>query len=209
MCTVMFQHPFGGLVVGGTGCGKTTLVKQLLLGENKISPEPDEIYWFYVEPQPQLMQELCHKVHFVEGLPDNFEDYFRKPCRTLVILDDMMSSVGDSKQISDLYTRMAHHTNTSVLTILQNLYFKAKFARNIHLNSQYMIIFKNPRDKSQIKVFARQMYPDDTKYFMDAYTRATSKLYGYLMIDLHPTCDDKHRLKSDLSDKYPTVHAKI
>jgi hypothetical protein len=47
-----------------------------------------------------------------------------------------------------------------------------------------MVVFKNPRDVSQIMALAHQMYPQRTKYFLEAYTTATARPHGYLVIDM-------------------------
>jgi hypothetical protein len=50
-----------------------------------------------------------------------------------------------------------------------------------------MVVFKNPRDVSQIMALAHQMYPQRTKYFLEAYIAATAQPHGYLQIlnDVH------------------------
>ena len=53
----------------------------------------------------------------------------------------------------------SHHSDTSVIYLVQNLFSKNKESRTISLNAQYMIVFKNPRDSSQLANLARQMYP--------------------------------------------------
>jgi hypothetical protein len=47
-----------------------------------------------------------------------------------------------------------------------------------------MVVFKNPRDVSQIMALAHQMYPQRTKYFLEAYTAATAQPHGYMVIDM-------------------------
>jgi hypothetical protein len=49
-----------------------------------------------------------------------------------------------------------------------------------------MVVFKNPRDVSQIMALAHQMYPQRTKYFLEAYIAATAQPHGYLVIDMKP-----------------------
>jgi hypothetical protein len=54
-----------------------------------------------------------------------------------------------------------------------------------------MVVFKNPRDVSQIMALAHQMYPQRTKYFLEAYTAATSQPHGYMVIE---TMDPRHEM---------------
>lgn len=75
--------------------------------------------------------------------------------------------------------------------------------RDISLNSHYIILFKNSRDMSQINCFARQLYPRNSKFMVDAYIKATTHPYSYLVVDLHPTTPEEHRLRESL---FPDMH---
>ena len=68
----------------------------------------------------------------------------------------------------------------------------------MNLNSQYLVLFKNPRDKQQIAVLARQMYPHNSQYFMKIFEEATKKPYGHLVVDLKQDTPDQYRLKSNV-----------
>jgi len=58
---------------------------------------------------------------------------------------------------------------------------------------------KNPRDKSQIMHLATQMYPRNSRFFIDAYNDATEKPYSYIKLDLTPNTPDKFRLSTRLT----------
>ena len=65
--------------------------------------------------------------------------------RHLLVLDDMMG--GNAIQsIVDWFTRKAHHRNTSVIYITQNIFDRAPQNRTISLNVHYLVLFKNPCD---------------------------------------------------------------
>jgi len=100
--------------------------------------------------------------------------------------------------VSKLFTRGSHHTNTSVIFITQNIFHPSKESRTIALNTQYLVLFKNVRDKSQIAYLARQMYPSRSKHMVEAYTDATNAPYSYLFVDLKPDADEKLRLKANI-----------
>jgi hypothetical protein len=38
-------------------------------------------------------------------------------------------------------------------------------------------------------------------YFIESFEDATAKAFGYLVIDLHPTSEDSHRLSTNIFDK--------
>ena len=62
----------------------------------------------------------------------------------------------------------------------------------------YIVLFKLPRDRQQISILARQVNPGRVQEFMKSYKKATSRAYGYLMLDLKPTTDDEERLKTNI-----------
>ena len=82
--------------------------------------------------------------------------------------------------------------------IVQNLFHRGKYQRTISLNAHYMVVFKNPRDVSQIMALAQQMYPKRTKYFLEAYAATTARPHGYLLIDMKQDTPDILRLRHQI-----------
>ncbi len=119
--------------------------------------------------------------------------------QTLFIVDDMM----DEKDaiIAKLFTKKFHHGNLSVIYIIQNLFHHSKEHCTISLNASYLCLTKNVRDASQIVHFAKQLYPNNTKFLQQAYELATKEPYSYLFVDLTPTCPDEIRVRSGI---FPT-----
>ena len=78
----------------------------------------------------------------------------------------------------------------------QNLFPKNKERRSISLNSQYMVVFKNPRDASQMSHLAWQMYPGRVKFVQEAFKNATSVPYDYLLVDLKQDTPEDMRLRT-------------
>ncbi len=192
---IMTHHiwlaPFTSVISGPTGSGKSVFVQRLIkYAKAVISPPPDKILYCYGAFQ-QIFNEM-EGVEFKEGLPSLNE--FDGSIHTLVIIDDLMHETNDI--VSKLFTRGSHHTNTSVVFITQNLFHADKVTRTITLNAQYLILFKNVRDKSQIAHLSRQMYPGNSKHMIESYIDATSEPYSYLFVDLKPNTDENHRLKA-------------
>ena len=77
--------------------------------------------------------------------------------------------------------------------------------RNLSLNSHYLVLFKNPRDRHQISVLARQMYPGNTKFLLEAYNDATKQAFGYLLLDLKPSTEDDLRVRTGILSRDPPV----
>ena len=97
----------------------------------------------------------------------------------------------------NLFTRGSHHRNLSVIYIVQNLFHQGKGSRSISLNRDYLVLFKNPRDKLQILTLAKQMYPGQTDFFLNQYQEAVKRPFGYLLIDLKTTTQDNYRLRTN------------
>jgi hypothetical protein len=193
-----FQHPFTMTVCGATQSGKTHFTKQLLeKSESLINPPPEKIIWCYGEYQP-LYETIKSKpkIEFVEGFPEGLYDSIKPDQTNLLVIDDLMSELVDNKQLSKLFTRGSHHRNLSIIFLVQNLFPKGSQSRTISLNTHYIILFKNPRDKAQMSVLGRQMYPGHCKYFEEAFHDATKKPYGYICVDSKQQTPDELRLRS-------------
>ena len=186
-------HPFTSVIAGPTGSGKTVFVKRFVNNiKHMMTPQPDRITWCYDVYQP--IYATIDGVDFLEGLPNL--DALDPRERHLIIVDDQMDDV--NQKVADLFTKYSHHKNVSVMLIVQNLFNKNKFHRTISLNTHYLVLFKNPRDQSQMMALAQQMYPHNMKYFMEAYTSSTSRPHGYLVIDMKQDTPEILRLRTDI-----------
>ena len=147
-----WQHPFTCIVAGPTGCGKTTFVARLLRNASAmIDPPPERVTWYYGEWQTAYENLDIPNVRLEEGLPTSFDN----GKRGLVVLDDLMAET-DSR-VTNLFTKKSHHSDTSVIYLVQNLFSKNKDSRTISLNAQYMIVSKKPARL----VSARKLGPTD------------------------------------------------
>jgi len=197
--SLKFVHPSTILVSGPTGSGKTKFVSKVI-HRNMFDKAPRRIIWIYSEWQPiyDEMKLLRSEIEFVKGLSDSLYEELDPKVRNLVILDDQMSHAGDTKVLSRLFTEGSHHRNLSIIYIVQNLFDKGKSHRTVSLNAQYIVLFKNPRDKSQIDTLGRQMFPNQSKFLIDAFDDATKEPYGYLLIDLRPETHEEFRVRTHI-----------
>ena len=67
--------------------------------------------------------------------------------------------------------------------------------RNVHLNTEYVVLFRNRRDKSQFGHLTLE--PKHSKALVDAYVDATSRPYSHLLVDLKPLTPDALRYRSN------------
>ena len=158
-----------------------------------IDPPPERITWYYGEWQSAYENLDVPNMRLEEGLPTSFDTDGK---RGLVVLDDLMAETDG--RVTNLFTKKSHHSDTSVIYLVQNLFPKNKESRTISLNSQYMVVFKNPRDASQLANLARQMYPGRGPFVQEAFADATASPYGYLLIDLKPNTPDDLRLRTSI-----------
>ena len=200
-----FKGPTTGIISGPTGCGKTTFMKNVIL-KNLIQPPPEKVFWVYKVRQPALEKELSHKVKFILGMPDCLDTLVKNSGHTLLVLDDFLPIIGTRDDILDLYIVGSHHYNTTVFSLVQNLFFRGRNAVTLRRNRHYHILFNNPADSSEVMAISKQMFPKCPAFMYDAYIDSTDRPHGYLLLDVHPTTENALRLKTDIFDEYPTVY---
>jgi hypothetical protein len=187
---VTWKHPFTSCLAGPTRCGKTAFVFSMIQNmKEMIYPVPKKVIYCYGEFQSIF--DKFPDIQFHEGLPDQ-SMFDGTPI--LLILDDLMSQANET--VTDLFTKGSHHKNISVVFLTQNIFHKNH--RTISLNSHYLVLFKNPRDAYQISTLARQMYPGNSQFMVEAYKDATSSPHSHLLLDLHPDQDEKLRLRTNI-----------
>lgn len=190
---VRLQHPCTIIVSGPTSSGKTQWTFKLLRhAQSMMHPPPERVYWCYGEYQDALAK--LENVELLEGLPD--PNTFDPKQRHLVVIDDLMGEL-DSR-VTKLFTRGSHHRNVTVVLIVQNFFAKNKEMRTITLNAHYLVMFKNPRDVTQISHLAREMHPGNGKFLQEAFADATKEPFGYLFVDLKQSTPEHMRLRTQV-----------
>jgi hypothetical protein len=187
--------------------GKSVFVKNLLLEQHRlISPPFVKVKWVYKSYQDELFKELMDKkfeIEFLDDLP-NFDEMGRQE-NTLIIIDDFMSEASNSSQVQSLFTR-GRHLGLSVIYLSQNLFHRGKYSRDLSLNMDYIVLFKNVRDATQIGHLARQMYPNNPKFLTSAYHDATKEPYGHLFLDFKPNGEESLRVRGNILNEIQVVY---
>ena len=189
-----FLHPSNSIVAGMTSSGKTEFAKLLIKNWKhliNINTTNLRVLWCFSEIRsiPQINNV---ELQFNKGIPslESIEKF--KP--DLIVLDDLMDDI--NQDIKNLFTKVAHHRNISVVLIVQNLFNQNKQMRTISLNSHYIVLMKGIRNLQQVEILGRQIFPSKSKQLVNIFKHATQKPFGYLVIDLHPRSNDKYRLRT-------------
>ena len=114
------------------------------------------------------------------------------------MLDDLMDEAKVHPGVTALFTKLVHHRKLFVINITQNFFMNSKETRTHRLNTQYVAMFKNPSDVTQIQVIGRQMYPNNFKFLAEVNRGCTKCAHGYLFIDLRQETPEDYRVRSNI-----------
>lgn len=194
-----FENDSVFVISGPSSSGKTYFVRNLIthakvLFKHKIN----RFLWFYgIVPPAGVKNVILHK-----GLTDNWSDKI-KPY-DFVVIDDLFME-GGNNEVTNAFTRLANHKPCTLVYITQNLFQKSQDSRTRSLNTHYLVMMKNPRDKTQISSLARQMYPGSSGFLLDAFNDVTSKKpFSYLLMDFRQQTPENLRVRTGIfpGDKY-------
>ena len=177
------------MICGPSGCGKTVFVSKFIKNiDCLMSPPPERIVWCY-----SIWQKAYDQIEaeFIQGVPDL--DYFDGRS-TILVLDDLMGQKLD--MVTKFFMRGSHHLNLTVFYLVQNLFFCG--IRTISLNSQIVVLLKNPRDSGQLSFFMQQCFNKHTKEIKTIFADATKKSHGYLLFDFCSETPDQLRIRTGI-----------
>ncbi len=210
MSLLPFKSGCSIFITGCTMSGKSTLTYKLLQNINKMftKPIPQRILYCYGVYQPLFdeMKQTIPNIKFHQDLPE-LEDVTDN---TLIILDDLISKAVKNDAVEGIFTQGCHHRGITIILISQNLYPQGKSAKTIQINTSYLILLQNLRDRSSLQILNRQIFPHYHQFLSKCFEDAMKEKYGYLVIDLHPHSNDKTRVRSHIfPGEYPVVYNPI
>jgi len=199
-----FKTPSSFLLGGPSQSGKTTFVFNILSNIDTLFANPNckqNVIYFYNVWQPayelfkprNIVKEWINKIPTAEDIKEKTMMY-KDNGGSILILDDFAEEL--DKNIAELFSVLCHHTNSVVFLMMQNIFSKNKAMRDISLNATYIVLFKNPRDSSQIVHFAKQFAPGKTKDLVKAFHEATDPDYSYMLFDFHQTTPRRLRVRT-------------
>lgn len=154
------------------------------------------IHWHCGVLQPNLEKRLKSEIGGVgitihRGIPESPEKF---KSGNVIILDDLMTESVSSAAVTHMFTKIVHHHDCFLINIVQNLFSKGSDSKTRALSTHYLVIFKNPRDKTQIAYLARQM---QNKYLEDAFIDASNQgPYSYIFLDFHQKTPEAIRART-------------
>ena len=195
------------LIVGPTSCGKSHLVFKLIDNvKTLITPPVEEIIYCFGQWQ-QEFEQFKNKVRFHQGLMSRqelLEEDRDLSKHILLIVDDLIDDQY-APLMKDLFVKGSHHRNMSVIFITQNLFLPNKDYRTLSINSHYVVLFKNPRDMSQIQALGRQAFPGNSTFLNQVYVNETSEPHSYILLDFKQSTEDRLRVRNSITSPWKTI----
>jgi hypothetical protein len=193
----VFLSPTTISISGISGSGKTSILFKILDNKEELFDiKPNKIMYCYGAWQSSF-ENKDGEIDFHEGVPSSSDiEEFVDGKHNIIILDDLQDQVVQDIQVQHLFTRGSHHNNLTIININQNMFAQGKHARNINVNTHYMILTRNPRDVTQVNVLARQTGLGQT--LIEGFRDSTAHPYGYILINLSPHSDQQFRVMSNI-----------
>lgn len=198
-----FKTPFAMYIVGQSNSGKTVWISKLLKELDRLlDKDIERIIYCYGVRQPFYDQISRDNRVILNDGPLNLSEIQSYEGKKLVIFDDLCSEVND-KSMFEIFSKGVHHSDINFIFITQDAFMNKRSNR---INSTYIVLIRSPADRLQVMNLSKQLFPENTKYMLESYADATSRPYGYLVIDNHALTDPNLRLISNIfTDEQPTV----
>jgi hypothetical protein len=201
------------IVAGPTNSGKTYWVKRLISTDGMFDRPISSILYCYGVYQDlfKTMKEesstLVAPITFIEGLPTAADfERLNDGGYHLIILDDLMQRINDSKEMANLFSRYCHHKKWTSIMITQNVFHSGRHGRTISLNTHIFVLFANKRDVQQIHRLARQFYPLNWRSMVEVFKNVTDQRpYSYLVVDVTPAHPALLQLRTDIFPPSPAT----
>ena len=201
------EKPFRLIIAGGSGTGKTNILKNIVDNNHFSSPFDKTVYCYpdYLEEIPTDFDQI---VEYQAGLCD-VEFFTALPKNTLLIFDDMMTECGSSIEIMKFFSVIARKKNISIIFLVQNVYDNSKQFRNIRLNATAFILFKfyaaNDVNKRILKdLGVSNLIPQRS---LD---KIYSKNYSYIFVNVHPNRHSEFEtIRTDIFNSFFTIFNKM
>lgn len=202
--SLRFHLPMTMVITGSTSTGKSTVVAEILKHREQVLDQPLNgrvLYCYgifdakYAELQRDIPQLELHEGFPADMLRQPLE-HFDSTVQNLIVLDDLQMQA--SADFAKLFCVTAHHAKLSCILVLQNLFDNNQHIRAAVRNSFYLILTSALRNKQSISTIARQAFPKNPNYLVDAYEQTMKDQYSWLLVDFHPKTPEQLRIRCGL-----------
>ena len=200
-----FLNPSSFMLAGPSQSGKTTFALNLLRNIDTMFEKPScraNVIYFYHAWQKQFklfqQESIVHEWRNYLPTTKDIDDVTAGYLETgsIIVIDDFQEEL--NSDTVKIFTTQCHHRNCVLILLAQNIFCPKVGFRTISLNSTYIIMFKNPRDASQITCFAKQFSPGANSWLVKAYREATRNPHSYLLFDSHQATLEWMRVRSHM-----------
>ena len=204
---IKFSKPFRIIIGGGSGCGKTIFVKDLI-DDKEFYSSFKRIVYNYPDYLDETYVEFNNSIEFIPGMMNQEFTSSLEP-NSLIIIDDLAREVSKSVDLLNLFTVEARKRNISILLITQSLYIDTDIFRQIKLNCTGFVLFKFRAGIEKNMRILRDMgmsHLMSNKLFQKIY----KPRYKYIYVDLHPDSQSEFcSIRSNILSEYPEVYYKM
>ena len=190
------------LVCAPSKAGKSSLVAKILSEANSLytrPPGPMNYFYKIWSPTFDKLQERGIITRFIQGVCDLdwIEENIVDGDNSTVIVDDQAAAL--SRDVVQVFTVGSHQKDCNFFFLAQTMFSRNNpYFRDASLNSSYLILMKNPRDKSSISHLARQIDPEEPQFLVWAYHQATKVPYSHFLMDFTQECPEILRYRSNI-----------
>jgi hypothetical protein len=216
MFDVRFKVPSSFILAGATMTGKTMWTMNFLRQLENLVECPGcaaNVVYFYKDWQPSfesfskegIVREWVNRLPTSEDILEQTEGFHETG--SVIVIDDFQQKL--NKDTIEIFTSLAHRTNSIVILLVQNIFCGNRVFREMSLNATYIVLFRNPRDGSQINCFAKQIAPGNVKWLVNKFHEVTKLPHSYMLFDCHQKTPHKLKFRSRvLPHEFPIqVHA--
>lgn len=187
--------PCRGVICGSSNAGKSYFITRVLKNRSRIFDQPfDQIIFcngntISSEKDRRYLahlQELVPGIDILDKLPSH-DELEQLEGNTLLILEDMMSTIVNSEEHMRLFTVYSSHCSISVIFTTQNYFEQGKFSKTVLRNQTFLVLFDSVSDRHATSVLSRQMFPKRKNFLNSCFEwlnlNIQKREYRYLFID--------------------------
>lgn len=156
------------------------------------------------------MEQTLKNIKLHQGLPNSetLQNFTQTDSLKVLVFDDLMASMCNSKDIDALMLVNSHHSNTIIIYTSQNHFGnKGLYSRSISSNTHIFFLMNTSRNLDSIMIFARQVVGSGLAYkgFQKMWNDViANKPFSYLVLNCSPSTPADLRLSTDIFSSSPT-----